>query len=148
MRSRRPPSAERPRFTADPDGRCDRMYKSVCVSSDGASAQHTGEPRVHSRDHVRVFQRPGSLHRRSGAFSRRYDSFTSTPFLFVTCSSRPASGRPGAGRVLDVQTGGRADPDGDRDRQRRRGHARHPRGKHHFSVRPPFSASSPSNVKF
>lgn len=59
----------------------------------------------------------------------------------------PALGRPGAGCLLDVQTGGRADPDGDRDRQRRRSHARHPRGKcRSFLLLRHFTPSSLSNM--
>lgn len=54
------------------------------VSADGASTQHTREPRVHSRDHVRVLQRPGSLHRRSGTFPQPevHFSFLKSPTQF------------------------------------------------------------------
>lgn len=127
---------------------------SVFVSADGASTQHTREPRVHSRDHVRVLQRPGSLHRRSGTFPQPevHFSFLKSPTQFELCFHAslffcPTSGRPGAGCLLDVQTGGRADPDGDRDRQRRRSHARHPRGKcRSFLLLRPFTPSSLSNM--
>lgn len=119
------------------------------VSADGASTQHTREPRVHSRDHVRVLQRPGSLHRRSGTFTSPFKVSHSVGTLCFHASLFfcPASGRPGAGCLLDVQTGGRADPDWDRDRQRRRSHARHPRGKcHSFLLLRPFTPSSLSNM--
>lgn len=39
-------------------------------SPDRASTQHTRKQRVHSRDHVWVLQRPGSLHRCSGTFPK------------------------------------------------------------------------------
>lgn len=115
------------------------------LSSDGASAQHAGEPGVHSRDHVRVLQRPGSLHRRSGTSpppGRFLQYFMNSP----SPSCPGSSGRPGAGCLLDVQTGGRADPDGDGDRQRGRSHARHPRGRCRFVASlVPFATSAPSN---
>lgn len=36
------------------------------VFADGASTEHTRKPRVHCRDHVRVLQRTGAVHRCAG----------------------------------------------------------------------------------
>lgn len=47
--------------------------KHVRLCPDGASSEHAREPWVHSWDHVWVLQRPGSLHRRSGAILKQRD---------------------------------------------------------------------------
>lgn len=49
------------------------LLKHVRLCPDGASSEHAREPWVHSWDHVWVLQRPGSLHRRSGAILKQRD---------------------------------------------------------------------------
>lgn len=54
------------------------------------------------------------------------------PYFLSLKTVFSASGCPGAGCLLDIQTGGGTDADGDCDRQRRRSHTRHPSGKRHI----------------
>lgn len=74
-------------------------YYYFFLLTDWTSFEHTWEPWIHSRNHVRIIQRPWSVYR--------------------------CSGRACPGCVVDVTSGWREDPHRNRHRLRRRGHSRH-----------------------
>lgn len=103
-----------------------RIIRFVCLTENVIQRMFYGEMRVFTSSFSRLHSLFGLFLLHINAHECPEPKPMFHDFFFFSSSS---PGCPGAGCLLDIQTGGRTNADGDGDRQRRRGHARHPGGR-------------------